>query len=112
MVRLMISHAADEELTAIWKYIGVEKGNVDAAIHILKSIRDTLRLLPRFPEMGRPCPEFKNYVPSLRCVNIEGYNVFYRFNDGRIDVGRIVHSRREHERIIRNWSAMSKNQPE
>jgi plasmid stabilization system protein ParE len=72
MIRLIISPAADADLKAIWRYLGVEKGNIEAANHILDSIRDTLLLLPRFPHLGRCCTEFDEYVANLKCITVEG----------------------------------------
>lgn len=103
MMHLVISPAADDDLTAIWRYIGVEKGNVEAAINILESIRDTLLLLPRFPQLGRSCTEFEDYVPNLKSLAVEGYVIYYRLTDDGIDVGRVVNARRERERIVMRW---------
>jgi len=92
---------ADDDLTAIWRYIGVEKGNVEAAIQTLQSIRDKLLLLPRFPQLGRRCGEFDDFVPGLMALSVEGYVVYYRLiDDDVIEVGRVVHTRREREQIV------------
>lgn len=104
---LIVSHEADDDLQAIWKYIGIEKGNADAANRILLDIRDAILLLPRFPHLGRSCPEFHPYVPDLKCMNVEGYVIYYRIDDEIVYVGRIVHSRREQERIIMAWHKLS-----
>ncbi len=111
MIRLVISRAADDDLNAIWQYIGVEKGNVEAANHILESIRDTLLLLPRFPHLGRSCTELESYVTNLKCMTLEGHLVYYRLTDEGIDVGRIVNARRERERIVIGWSVENGRTP-
>ncbi len=100
MIRIVISPQAEEDLTTIWHYLGVENGNVDAATRVLEAIRDTLLMLPEFPRLGRPCPEFSTAVPNLFRLSIEGYVVYYRLIGGRLEVGRIVHERRNRQVML------------
>ena len=104
MARLVISPTAQDDLQEIRHYLAVENDNIDAALNLLQAIREALLLLTRFPQMGRRCREFEKYVPGLMMIPVQGYVIYYhRTNDNVIEVGRIVHMRRERERIIRGW---------
>jgi len=100
MIRLVISPQADDDLTAIWQYIGVENGNVEAATQVLAAIRDTLLILPGFPHLGRPCTEFADDVPRRHRISIEGYIAYYRLHGDTLEVGRIVHERRNRQVML------------
>lgn len=98
---MVLTPVAEADLAEITEYIGVEHGNVDAANSLLRSLRDAVVLLERFPELGRPRANYS--VAGLRALTVEGFTVFYRIRNQQIEVGRIVHPRRERHRLIEEW---------
>lgn len=108
-MRLLISHEAEVDLQVIMNFIGIENANLNAASKILTSIRDLLLLLPKHPHLGRECTELEQYVPDLHCISVEGYIAYYRVRANQIEVARIIHERRDKERIIRWWTSNDHN---
>jgi toxin ParE1/3/4 len=53
--------------------------------------------LARFPEMGRPRPEFGT---DVRSTLIKPYILFYRYNGEAVQVLRIVHGKRDLRQIL------------
>ena len=103
MMTVVLSSAAQDDLRWVGEYIAVEVGNTEAAGEILRAIQGTMVMIARFPKMGKRCKDFEHYVPKLRSIGSGGYRIYYRIVDEIIEVGRIVHDRREQERAIVEW---------
>ena len=101
---LVLSREADQDLRSLGEYFGE---NAQAANKALRAIREILLSLPRFPHLGRSCDEFHRIVPGLRCVTVGAFAIYYRVDSPRVEVGRIIHARRDRERIISRWKSES-----
>ncbi|MEM7477632.1 MAG: type II toxin-antitoxin system RelE/ParE family toxin [Planctomycetota bacterium] len=100
---LLISHAADQDLIEVWRYVGVQEGDTNVAHRILVEIRDQLLALCRFPNLGVSCPEFEGYVTGVRAIQAGDYVIYYRNATNEVQIGRMVHYRRERTKVIENW---------
>jgi toxin ParE1/3/4 len=81
---------AEADLDAIVSYIADE--SVSNAVALDARIRDRVRMLSDFPEMGRPgrfAGALELVLPHDRCV------VVYRLRDERLQVLRVIHGGQE-----------------
>jgi plasmid stabilization system protein ParE len=76
-LRLILSDPARAELANLWvRYAAVSE---DLADRILHRLRHRIVQLSRFPELGRPRPEFN--LPGLRSVAVNPHVIFYSISD-------------------------------
>lgn len=93
MRRLAYSDDAIADLEEIRQYTAEQFGRAQARRY-LQELREAIALLLEHPEMGRPVAPGS----EIRCWVHKGhYHVLYRPTDGRLDVGRLVHTARERE---------------
>ena len=78
------------DLDEIEAYIAAD--NVEAARRTVDGIRARLRILVRFPTVGRERPELGS---GTRSWPLGKYVAIYRVNGGRVQIARILHSRRD-----------------
>ena len=89
---LRLSRDAQRDLNEIAGYIEQESHSIDIADEVLDEIYETLRLLPRYPRMGRKRPDLR---AGLRSVVVSYYVVFYTVLDQEVYVARILHGSRD-----------------
>jgi toxin ParE1/3/4 len=91
MTRLRISAEALADLDEIWFHIA--KDSVVKADRfldeLLASVTDTLSTAPL---AGRTREELAAGLRSFPCA---GYLIFYRVKEGDVEIGRIIHGRRD-----------------
>ncbi|MEM9409865.1 MAG: type II toxin-antitoxin system RelE/ParE family toxin [Planctomycetota bacterium] len=105
-MQLTFSQLALQDLDRTWIYLAIEAENPDAADRVVLKIRDTILLLPTFPNLGRECLEIQDRIPFLRCITVDGFIVYYRLDGDSVAIGRIVHSRRNREKIMFDWNEL------
>lgn len=93
--RIELRPLARADLAEAWRYIAGESGP-DRADDYLDRIADRLQRLSGQPCMGRARPELS---PGLRSFPAASHVVFYRPYAGGIIVVRVLHGRREVERL-------------
>ena len=71
--------------------------NPSAARRLLRSLRETFRLLAETPGAGRAREEFG---PGVRSLPVGSYVVFYRETPGGISILRVLHGRRDIEQVF------------
>lgn len=92
----IISDLAREDLVEIWATIA-EARDEKTAEQMTGKILAKCRTHALFPESGRSREEI---LPGLRSFPVKPYVVFYRVETGTILVLRILHGRRDVERVM------------
>ncbi len=92
MADLFISHRAEDELRAIWRYIAAD--NPDAADRLLLRIDAKLQMLRAFPVIGPARDEVR---PGCRMLVEGSYLLLYEYDasNNAIEVVAIVDGRRD-----------------
>lgn len=91
------SPQADSDLDDIWLYIASESGSVDVADRVIDSIVGRFLLLARYPRIGRSRDELRT---GLRSFPVGDYVVFYRISGEYVVILRVLHGRRDIERLL------------
>ena len=95
--QLVIAPAARDDLTDIYHY-GLSQWGQAQSEHYLSRIKDQLRLLTRQPRMGgikRP-----ELLPGARSLAVARHVLFYRLNENRIEIIRVLHGRQDPHRHL------------
>jgi len=91
------SPLADSDLDDIWYYIASETGSIQIADRVIDSIVQRFLLLAKYPRIGRVRDELR---AGLRSLSIGDYVVFYRISGENVVVLRVLHGKRDTERIL------------
>lgn len=97
---VIFSPKASEDLDSIKTYIESELGSPQAANEKVLEILDAIDNLAVFPEIG---PSLKGKVDSLsrfRCLSVSNCIVFYRVEQDKVLVVRILNSRIDYLKIL------------
>jgi toxin ParE1/3/4 len=86
-VRVVYLRTARDDLDAIYDHVAAEAG--DSADRLVTAIRHAVTSLKDYPFRA---PEWS---PGTRKLSVGGYAVIYRVTDDRIEIGRILHLRRD-----------------
>jgi plasmid stabilization system protein ParE len=95
------SPAAHRDLSNAWEYVSEHQDDATTR-EILRRIRDAVKQLVSFPELGSVCEEF-DLAFDVRRLVVSGYAVYYRHRDETIEVSRILHERRHRESVLARW---------
>ncbi len=96
-MRIVYLRTARADLDAIYDHIAAEAG--DAADRLVTTIRQAVTGLRDYPFRA---PE---WFPGTRKLSVGGYAVIYRVTDDRIEIGRILHLRRDLPTLrINDWT--------
>ena len=91
-----ISPAADRDLEEIYDYVK-DRFSTDHAEEYLLDLEILFDLLVQNPEMGRQRDEVR---PGLRSFPKNQHIVFYRLSPDRVRIVRVLHNRRDLQRIL------------
>ena len=94
--RVSWSPTALDDVDAVAEYISRDSGAYARAV--VTKIRDTARMLRRFPNAGRVVPELGDYTIRERFVY--SYRLIYRIRDDRVLIVAVVHGRRLLEPLL------------
>jgi toxin ParE1/3/4 len=97
MRRVRLSREASADLDEIWLYVA-ERDGIERAQRLVERIAALFPLIAAHPRLGRSREDLGE---GLRSISEGNYRVYYRHGDGRIDVARILHSKREEKRQFR-----------
>ncbi len=97
MSEYRLTEAAEEDLIEIWLHISED--NTDAADRFLTLLAEKFSLLATQPKIGRTRPEL---APRIRSFPNGNYIVFYRPIQHGIEIARVLHSRRDIEKVFEN----------
>jgi len=95
----LIAAEARDDLTNIWSEIARNR-DANSADRTNAKILEKCRAHARFPETGRLREDLGR---ELRSFPVPPYVVFFRPVEGSIEVLRIIHGRRDVDRIMRRW---------
>lgn len=96
MPAFRLTPVADRDLSAIARYIAVS--NPVAAHAWLEEMHETFRLLGSNPEMGQLLQNDR--FEQLRAHSRGNYVIFYQPMTDGIEVLRVLHGARRHDRLI------------
>lgn len=101
-VEIIISPSAKADIRDIYEYISFELVATHSAKRITNQILDRISLLGGNPEMFPFYPEEPLYSKEIRFFPVEKYLVFYKFNNNKVKVGRIIYGGRSIPKQITN----------
>lgn len=89
MPRLRYSERSRDDLVAIWQFIATDSlRNADAVLLRIHAKCETLR---NQPLMGHRRDDLRR---GLRCLNSDGYMIFYRATSGLVRIDCVIHRSR------------------
>jgi toxin ParE1/3/4 len=92
---LRITEPARQDLEDIW--LGMEPFGVELADQCLDELQQKFLQLQQFPGVGR---SREDLAPGLRSVVVRDFLILYRSLTGLLIIVRVVHGRRDLDRII------------
>jgi len=92
-----LSSRARADLDDIWHHIVIEGGSESAADSVVDLIADRFRLLSDWPRLGRARNDLRR---GLRSFLVGDYVIFYRITRAGVVIQRVLHGRRDIERIL------------
>lgn len=87
MDRIRISSQAADDLEEICLYIG--KDSPFYAKEVIKNILHSIRVLEKFPKIGRMVPERQN--PNIREIIYRGYRIIYQISVEIVEIITVIH---------------------
>ncbi len=97
---MIVSPAARRDLTGIHDYISDELANPDAALRILKLLRDSIESLRDMPERGKPLDAILSVHTGYRFLVCEKYLVFYLCDGEQVEIIRVLHTLQDYMRAL------------
>lgn len=96
-MKIVFSDKADADLLSILVYLAERNRAAAAALAGLFNAR--IENLARFPFIGR---DRSIFAPGLRSIVVENYVLFYRVENARISIVRVLDGRRDVETEFKN----------
>jgi len=100
MAHVTLSHQARRDLQAIHDYIQDELLNPDAAVNIMRALREHIESLTTMPERGVPLDTVLSVHTDFRFLVCKNYRIFYLTDGTTVDVVRILHSLQDYMRAL------------
>ena len=94
MLKLLFSARSRQDLIEIWDYIAADSVRQAEAVH--ERIYQCCEKLIDQPRIGHRRDDVKR---GLRCLNTDGYVIFYRISPHHVGISRIVHHSRKHSTL-------------
>lgn len=95
MSRYVINVLASQDLNNIADYFA--ERNLDAGDRFFRNFNHKCKQLVAFPESGK---SYANIRAELRGLSLDGYVIFYRILEDRIEILRVVSGRRDFPRVF------------
>ncbi|HEX3523717.1 MAG TPA: type II toxin-antitoxin system RelE/ParE family toxin [Stellaceae bacterium] len=92
-----LSSRARTDLDEIWRHIVLEGAGEPAADNTIDLITDRFVLLSEWPRLGRARNDLRR---GLRSFAVADYVIFYRIAGTDVVIQRVLHSRRDIERML------------
>jgi len=100
MAHVTLSHQARRDLHAIHDYIQDELLNPDAAVNIMRALREHIESLANMPERGIPLDTVLSIHTDFRFLVCKNYRIFYLTDGATVEVVRILHSLQDYMRAL------------
>jgi len=95
-----LSTEAKRDLKSIQAYISDEKESPLTALKVIENILNKIDDLIRLPNSGTLLAGKVNFPTNYRFKRASGYLIFYRYENNRIFVDRIIHEKRDYIAIL------------
>jgi len=89
---------AERDLDDTWLYVAKESGSIEIANRLIDTITDRCAALGSFPYIGRP--RDADFGLGCRSLAVGEYVIVYCVESGNALILRIVHGRRDLERLF------------
>ena len=89
-INIVITETAFADLEDIENYISQDSPVI--ARRFITRIFDKIDQLSEYPQSGKPVPEFNDN--TIRELLLNKYRIIYQFNNGQINILRIIHGAR------------------
>jgi toxin ParE1/3/4 len=96
MREVQVSDQAKRDLIEIWEHIAADRPR--AADRLVQTLVNTYLSLADTPGIGRDRRELR---PGVRSMPVGNYLIFYRFDDERLFVVRVLHGARNLRAVFR-----------
>lgn len=100
MNKIYLSPEAESDLSEIKKYISEDLENPSAAMSTIKKITKNIRMLSDYSLIGTPLSSVADVQGGYRYIVIDNYMVFYRPDEEKVYVDRVLYGRRDYLRIL------------
>ena len=90
-MKIVYLRTARDDFDTAYDHVAIE--DCDAADRLVATIRHAVSSLKDYP---RRAPE---WAPGIRKLLVKGYAIMYRIADDRIEIGRILHLRRDFAKL-------------
>ena len=100
MAKIVISAAAERDLTQIGDYFAIRQQSPRAARTNIKVIRMAIGKLADFPFIGTPLSSIAEVDTDYRFLGCGSYLAFYRVVDNNVYIDRVIHRRRDFISIL------------
>lgn len=95
MTQFIIAPEAIRDLEGILDYFAA--GSLDSGEKFLNEFQKKCRFLTQFPNIGR---SYQQIRLDLRGLPLDGYVIFYRVGENRVDILRIIRGNRDFEALF------------
>ena len=96
----VISAEARRDLKEIQSYIAEDKESPQTAVRVIEKILDRIETLLSFPDSGTQLSPKVDFPTNYRYLREAGYHIFYRHEDNKIFVDRVIHGKRNYLVIL------------
>jgi plasmid stabilization system protein ParE len=96
----LLSPEARRDLRGLQSYIADEQESPQSALRVVESILDRIEDLLRFPDTGTLLAPKVDFETNYRYAKASGYLIFFRHENDRIYVDRIIHGKRDYITIL------------
>ena len=100
MNKIHLSKQAEQDLNEISRYISEVLQNPQAAERISNVISKRIQSLSEFSGIGTPVKSKAASLADHRYLVCENYNVFYLTDNDNVYIQRILHGRRDFEKLL------------
>ena len=96
----VLSAEARRDLKSIQDYITDEQESPQTALKVIENILERIERLINFPDTGTLLSGKVNIPTNYRYVRAASYLIFYRHENEKIFVDRIIHEKRNYITIL------------
>jgi len=100
MIEIFYSGEARKDLRSILDYIHFDLGNPKAARGTLNKIVKDIEKLSYFPLSGASLDAVTDFESDFRYIATCNYLVFYRLDENKIHIDRIISGKRDYIRVL------------
>ena len=100
ILKPVLSAEARRDLRSTQDYITEEQESPQTTLKVIEKILDKIENLLSFPDTGTLLSPKVNFPTNYRYARAAGYLIFYRHENNRILVDRIIHGKRDYIAIL------------